>query len=152
MDTISSMTHALTSGWERVALVVEKVRERLRRVASALEQAGVPYAVAGGNAVAEWVGRVDPAAVRNTQDVNILIRRSDLEAVKDALAAAGFLYDQVAGVDLFLDGVRTTSRDAAHVVFATEKVRPQYSFPAPDVIESVSGAMFRVLSLEALIR
>jgi hypothetical protein len=40
---------------------VEKVRERLRRAAAALEAAGVPYAVAGGNAVAAWVSRVDEA-------------------------------------------------------------------------------------------
>ena len=50
---------------------VEKVRQRLLRAASALEQAGVPYAVVGGNAVAAWVSRVDEAAVRNTQDVDI---------------------------------------------------------------------------------
>ena len=48
-------------------------------------QAIVPYAVAGGNAVAAWVSRVDEAAVRNTQDVDILLRRSDLSA---AIAAS----------------------------------------------------------------
>ena len=32
-----------------------------------LDGAGVPYAVAGGNAVAEWVARVDEGAVRNTR-------------------------------------------------------------------------------------
>ena len=47
---------------------------------AALEGAGIPYAVAGGNAVASWVARVDEAAVRNTQDVDILIRREDLDA------------------------------------------------------------------------
>jgi len=45
---------------------VEKVRARLKRAATALDEAGVPYAVAGGNAVAAWVSRVDEAAVRNT--------------------------------------------------------------------------------------
>jgi len=49
---------------------VEKVRQRLLRAASALERAGVAYAVAGGNAVAAWVSRVDESAVRNTQDVD----------------------------------------------------------------------------------
>ena len=33
---------------------VERVRERLRRAVAALKAAGVPYAVAGGNAVAAW--------------------------------------------------------------------------------------------------
>ncbi len=36
---------------ERMVRAVEKVRERLLRSTSALDQAGVPYAVAGGNAV-----------------------------------------------------------------------------------------------------
>lgn len=58
--------------WERMIRAVEKVRERLRRAVAALEAAGVPYAIAGGNAVAAWVSRVDEAAVRNTQDVDLI--------------------------------------------------------------------------------
>jgi len=61
--------------WERMVTAVEKVRERLRRAALALEQAGIPYAVSGGNAVAAWVSEVDEAAVRNTRDVDILSDR-----------------------------------------------------------------------------
>ena len=51
---------------------MEKVRERLRRAAAALEKANIRYAVAGGNSVAAWVSRVDEAAVRNTQAIDIL--------------------------------------------------------------------------------
>src|SRR5947209_6716672 len=122
--------------WERMIRAVEKVRERLRRAAAALDAAGVPYAVAGGNAVAAWVSRVDEAAVRNTQDVDILIRRADLPAARAALEAAGFVYRHAAGIDMFLDGPGAKARDAVHVVFAGEKVRPEYVEPAPDVAES----------------
>jgi hypothetical protein len=59
--------------WERMERAVEKVRERLERAASAMEQAAIPYAVAGGNAVGAWVAQVDEAAVRNTRDVEELI-------------------------------------------------------------------------------
>jgi hypothetical protein len=140
------------SGWERVATAVENVRARLRRAADALGAAGVPYAVAGGNAVAEWVGRADLAAVRATQDVDILLRRADLEAAKVALAAAGFVYRHAAGIDMFLDGPAAKARDAVHVVFAGEKVRAEYVLPAPDVAESEPAATFRVLALEPLVR
>src|SRR5712664_1833548 len=115
--------------WARMIRAVEKVRERLRRAVAALEAAGVPYAIAGGNAVAAWVSRVDEAAVRNTRDVDILLRRADLEAAKRALETAGFVYRRVAslgqlgGLDLFLDGPNASARDAVHVVFASEKVR-----------------------------
>lgn len=141
------------SGWERVARAVELVRERLRRTAEALDRADVPYAVVGGNAVAEWVGRADQAAVRNTQDVDILIRRTDLEAAKAAMAAAGFVYRHAASIDMFLDGPDAKARDAVHVVFAGEKVREEYAVPAPDVTESEPTAThFRVLTLDALVR
>ena len=85
-------------GWERALLAAEKVKERLRRATRALDAAGVPYAVAGGNAVAEWVARVDEDAVRNTKDVDLLIRRSDFPATKAALESAGFVYHHVMSI------------------------------------------------------
>jgi len=131
---------------------VEEVRERLLRATRALEKAGVAYAVAGGSAVAAWVSGVDKAAVRNTQDVDLLLRRADLDAAKAALAEAGFVWRHVAGIDLFLDGPHAKARDAVHVVFAGEKVRPEYVLPAPDVTETEQAPAFRVLRLEALVR
>jgi hypothetical protein len=138
--------------WVRMIRAVEKVRERLERATAALQRAGVPYAVAGGNAVAAWVSRVDEAAVRNTQDVDILLRRADLPAAISALEQAGFAYRHAASVDMFLDGPQAKARDAVHVVFAGEKVRPEYVLPAPDVSESEQSADYVVLTLEALVR
>src|SRR5947209_6218494 len=97
---------------ERMVRAVEKVKERLLRATTALENAGIPYAVAGGNAVAAWVARVDEAAVRNTQDVDVLLRRSELDAATRALASAGFVWRHVAGIDMFLDGPKAKARDA----------------------------------------
>jgi hypothetical protein len=138
--------------WERMIRAVEKVRQRLMRATAALEAAGIAYAVAGGNAVAAWVSRVDEAAVRNTQDVDILIRREDLERVKAALAGAGFVYRHAKSVDMFLDGPNAKARDAVHIVFAGEKVREEYFAPAPSIDEVESDRSFRVLSLEAVVR
>jgi hypothetical protein len=131
---------------------VEDVRDRMLRATAALEAAGVPYAVVGGNAVASWVAKVDKAAVRNTQDVDILLRRTDLDAATRPLEAAGFVRRHVSGIDLFLDGPGSKARDAVHVVFAGEKVRPEYAEPAPDVTESEAAGPYRVLALPALVR
>jgi hypothetical protein len=131
---------------------VEKVRERLLRATSALEKAGIMYAVAGGNAIAVWVTRVDESAVRNTRDVDILIRRDDLPTARSALEQAGFVYKHTAGLDLFLDGPSAKPRDAVHIVFAGEKVRPDEPVANPDVTESVASEDFRVLDLVALVR
>ena len=138
--------------WERMANSVERVRERLLRTARVLENAGIPYAIAGGNAVAAWVSRVDEAAVRNTQDVDVLLRRTDLNAARAALELAGYSYRHAASLDMFLDGPNAKARDAVHVVFAGERVREHYAEAAPDVDESIAAASFRLLSLEALVR
>jgi hypothetical protein len=138
--------------WERMTNAIEKVRQRLLRAARALEQARVAYAVADGNAVAAWVSRVDEAAVRNTQDVDILLRRDDLPAARAALEKAGFVYRHAAGMDMFLDGPDAKARDAVHIVFASEKVRPEYAISAPDISESEQTETFRLVSLEALVR
>jgi hypothetical protein len=139
------------SGWERAALAAEKVQERLKRSTAALEHAGVPYAVAGGNAVAEWVGRVDEDAVRNTRDVDLLIRRADLPAVRAALEPAGFVYCQSFGVDMFLDGPEGRPTSAVHLLYAGEPVRINDAAIAPDVADSERGPEFRVVSLQALV-
>jgi hypothetical protein len=131
---------------------VEKVRERLMRAVAALEAAGVPYAVAGGNAVAAWVSRVDEAAVRNTQDVDILLRRVDLPAAQAAMTRAGFVYRHAASLDLFLDGPEARAREAVHLVFAGEKVRPDHPTAAPDVTDSEATESFRLVSLAALVQ
>lgn len=136
----------------RMENAVQKVRDRLLRSSRALEQAGIPYAVVGGNAVAALVSEVDEAAVRNTQDVDILLRREDLERAKVALEACGFVYRHAASIDMFLDGPNAKARDAVHIIFANEKVRQEYDFPCPDVTDSKTTGAIRVVSLEALVR
>ena len=137
---------------ERVVSAVEKVRQRLLKTAAALKAAGVPYAVVGESAVALWVSRVDESAVRNTRNMDILIRRADLEAARAALESAGFVHRHVAGMDVFLDSPDAKPRDAVHIVFANEKVRPAEPLANPDVTESEQTDQFCVLSLEALVR
>lgn len=137
---------------ERMERAVEKVRDRLLRSTGALEAAGIPYAVVGGNAVMAWVEQVDESAVRFTQDVDIVLRREDLARATEALATAGFIHRHSSGIDMFLDGPGAKARDAVHVVFAGEKVRPDYVAPVPDAAERVAFKGFHVLALEALVR
>src|SRR5947207_2677597 len=122
--------------WQRMIRAVEKVRERLRRVVAALEAANVPYALVGGNAVAAWVSRVDETAVRNTQDVDILLRRADLPRAITATAPAGFFYRHSKSLDMLLDGPSGCARDAVHIIFANEKVKADCPLPSPDITES----------------
>jgi nitrogen regulatory protein PII len=138
--------------WERMIEAVQAVRDRALRATSALEKAGIPYAMAGGNAVAAWVSRVDRAAVRNTQDVDILVRRADLDRITAALKAAGFVRATVMDVVCFIDGPKGSPRDAVHLLFANEKVRESYPIPTADVTEKVQAEDYAVVTLEALLR
>ena len=138
--------------WDRMERAVEEIQQRLERTATALEQAGIPYAIIGGNAVRAWVAQADEAAVRTTRDVDILLRRADWPAAVAAMEAAGFKQRHVRGNDMFLDGPDAKERDAVHVIFAGEKVRPDDPVPAPDVSEAVEIDRHRTLTLDALVR
>ena len=138
-------------GWERALMAAEKVKERLRRATRALDAAGVRYAVVGGNAVAEWVARVDEDAVRNTKDVDILVRRADLPAVKAALESVGFVYHHVLDVDLFIDGPQGRPSAGVHLLYAGEPVKPG-DLASPNIDESERATEFQVVSLESIVR
>src|SRR4051812_45275287 len=123
------MSQAVVIGWERALMAAEKVKERLRRATKALEGAGVPYAVVGGNAVAEWVARIDDEAVRNTRDVDLLVRRADFTAAQTALVTAGFVFHHLPDVDFFIDGPQGKPSAGLHLLFAGEKVRKEDEHP-----------------------
>jgi hypothetical protein len=146
------MDQAVVVGWERALMAAEKVKERLRRATRALDGAGVPYAVVGGNAVAEWVARMDDEAVRNTRDVDLLVRRADFAAARTALETAGFFYHHILDVDVFIDGPQGKPSGGVHLLFAGEKVRVDDEHPCPELDESERAAEFQVVTLLALVR
>ncbi len=135
---------------QRMVNAVEKVRQRLLRASAALKTADIPYAVVGGNAVAAWDATVDEAAVRNTQDVDVLIRREDFGRARLALESAGFTYRRAAGLDIFLDQPGDSPRQGVHLIFANEIVKPGEPAANPDVAQSIEMGAFRVLNLESL--
>jgi hypothetical protein len=140
--------------WEildRMERAVAKVRERLLRAAGVLNKAGIPYAVVGGNAVASWVATVDEGAVRNTRDVDLLIRREDLPVATAALEQAGFVRAEVLDVTMFLDGPDAKPSESIHLLFAGEKVRPEHPLPSPHLAAVDDPAGFRVLPLPSLV-
>ena len=148
------MTSTVTMAWEildRMERAVAKVRDRLLRATAALNKACVAYAVVGGHAVASWVATVDEGAVRNTRDIDLLIRREDLPALTAALEEAGFVRAEVLEVMMFLDGPAAKPSEAIHLLFAGEKVRAEDPLASPDLAATDDPAGFRVITLEALV-
>jgi len=148
------MAEATTAlvGWEKALMAAEKVKERMRRATQALDAAGVRYAVVGGNAVAEWVARIDEGAVRNTRDVDILIQRADFDAVREALETVGFYHYFVADIDTFIDGPTGMPSSGIHLLYAGEKVLPNDLHTLPGIDESERAAEFQVIDLPALLK
>ena len=95
--------HSSPSIWERYVMAMDKLTDRLNRITDILTQKQVPYALVGGQAVIFWVSTKDPAAVRTTKDVDILIDRNDLPKVKNAALSVGFEYVEVLDVGMFLE-------------------------------------------------
>ncbi|HVU65196.1 MAG TPA: nucleotidyl transferase AbiEii/AbiGii toxin family protein [Phycisphaerales bacterium] len=136
----------------RVEQAAMAVQERVLRATAALRAAKIPYAVVGGNAVASWVGRKDPGAIRHTRDVDILVNRSDLPAINHALEAAGFVHLNGPGFDVFRDGPEGKPSEGIHLLFANERIFGDDAILQPDTSDSVDMQEFRVVSLEALVR
>ena len=116
-------------------MAVDEVQQRFQRITAALCEAGVPHAIVGGQAVAAWVSTKDPDAVRVTKDVDILLDRKDLPQARAAARALGMDYFEVVGVGMFLGHDNPNPRRAVHLLWAGEKVRPEYETTAATIGE-----------------
>ncbi len=131
---------------------VERVERLLMRVTQALDAAQVNYAVIGGNAVAAWVSTVDPGATRATKDVDLLLRRSDLDRAKDVLSAIGLVYDEVLVIPVFMESDDPLSSRGVHVILAGERIRETAKYAAPGVDHAQRAESgFWVLDLASLV-
>lgn len=133
-------------------MAVDRVERLLQSTAAALDDAGISYAVIGGNAVAAWIATVDEEAVRATKDVNILLRASDLVDAAKALKVVGLIRDDVHGITMFLPAEKPNPKTGVHIVFAGQRVREHEQHPSPDpasAVRSTSG--FLVIDLPVLL-
>lgn len=124
--------------WQRYVMAIEDVTDRLERITRALEQASVPYALVGGQAVALWVASRDPAAVRTTKDVDLLLRHEDLPNAQAAARSVGMEYFEDMGVGMFLEQENPNPRHGVHLIWAGQKVRPEYPLPSPAIEDRVT--------------
>lgn len=75
----------------------------------------------------------EPAAARTTKDVDILLRREDLPQARAAALSVDMEYFEVMGVGMFLERTDPNPRKAVRLVWAAEKVRPEYPLPSPAI-------------------
>ncbi len=119
--------------WERHIMALDDVTEILRRITGVLNEASVPYALIGGQAVALWVATKDPAAVRTTKDVDLLLNRDDLPRARAAALSIDMDYFELMGVGMFLQRSDPNPRRGVHLVWAGECIRPNDRHASPTI-------------------
>jgi hypothetical protein len=127
----------------------------LEKIAKILSTAEIPFELIGGGAVMVHVNRVEPSAVRNTKDVDIMVHRSDLDRIKEAAVQHGFTFRHAAGLDMLLPPGETQARNAVHLIFTGEKVRPNQAMPNPPLRPqniSVHGVEVAVIPVSDLVQ
>lgn len=131
---------------------VERLFDLAWRIEDAFAAAGLEYRVIGGLATYLYVEASEPDAGRLTKDIDIAVRREDLERIARAVEPFGLTYRRAAGVDMLVQTDDLSARRAVHLVFTGEKVRPDYAEPAPELGAERRMRGVRVMPLQDLVR
>jgi len=127
----------------------------LERIARFLAAEQIRYELVGGGAVMVQVNRVEPSAVRNTKDVEIMIHRDDLEKIKHTAQRHGFTFRHAAGLDMLLPPGETKARNAIHLIFSGEKATAGQALPNPPLRPehlSMHGVEVAVIPVQDLVQ
>jgi hypothetical protein len=122
------------------------------KVEKAFASAGLDYRVVGGVAAYLYVEEREPDAGRLTRDIDIVVRRKDLEAIAKAVRPFGLEYRHAASVDMLVQSESPSARRAVHMIFEGEKVRPEYCAPAPELGSFRTLQGIRIVPLIDLVR
>jgi len=125
----------------------------LQKIAAPLVEASIPHEVVGGLAVLIHVEDADPAHSVLTRDVDLLIRRSDLDGVIAVAESQGFRFRHAAGLDMLLYGGKAVN--AVPLLFTGERVKPSQVIPNPELSperKTIQGREVAVVPVADLVR
>jgi hypothetical protein len=131
---------------------VEQLFDLAGVVERIFSSAGLEYRLIGGLAAYLYVEEVEPDAGRLTKDIDIAVRRDDLERIAKAAEPFGLRHRHVAGVDMLVQADQPSARRAIHLVFTGEKVRPEYHEPTPELGPYRQVRGLRLIPLADLVR
>jgi hypothetical protein len=131
---------------------VEQIFELAHMVEQIFSSAQLEYRIVGGLATYLYVEEREPDAGRLTRDIDIAVRRDDLLKISAAARDFGLEHRHVMGVDMLVRANQPSARRAVHLVFAGEKVRPDYVDPVPRLgpYQTIQG--LKLIPLADLIR
>lgn len=131
---------------------VKQLFDLANLVEKAFSAAGLEYRVIGGLATYLYVEEAEPDAGRLTKDIDIVVRREDLDKIAKAVEPFGLKYRHVAGVDMLVQTGQPSARRAVHMIFTGEKVRQEYSEPVPEMRPSRTIKGVRLVPVADLIQ
>ncbi len=127
----------------------------LHKITETLNTQLIPHELIGGLAVLIYVEEANPELTALTRDVDLMVNRSDLEQIKETAGEGGFRFRHTAGVDMLIYGPTESARNAVHLLFSGEDVRPTQASPNPPIRperKRVHGKEVLVIPLVDLIR
>ena len=131
---------------------VEQLFDLAGLVERVFSSAGLEYRVIGGLAAYLYVEELEPDAGRLTKDIDIAVRRDDLDRIAKAAESFGLQYRHVAGVDMLVQADQPSARRAVHLAFTGGKVRPEYQEPTPELGSYRQLRGLRLIPLPDLVR
>jgi hypothetical protein len=131
---------------------VEQLFDLAGLVERIFSSAGLEYRVVGGLAAYLYVEEAEPDAGRLTKDIDVAVRREDLERIAEAAEPCGLQLRHVDGADMLVQAGKPSARRAVRLVFAGEKVRPEYPEPTPELGSYRDVKGLRLVPLHDLIR
>lgn len=121
------------------------IHDTMRRLAAAMNEMQIPFAIAGAMAANAHGHK------RTTADVDILIRREDLQRFKDRFSGLGWV-DKFQGSKNFRDAINNVNVDALIVGgYPGDGLPKPVAFPPPETVSWTNTEGLPFISLEALI-
>jgi hypothetical protein len=97
---------------------VERLLDLAELVERIFSSAGLDYRIVGGLAAYLYVEELDPDAGRLTRDIDIAVRREDLDRIAKAAQPFGLEPRHEAGIDMLVQAAKPSGGSAVHLVFA----------------------------------
>ena len=126
----------------------------LERIVDVLNTAGIAFEVIGGVAVNAHIMEHHRSRSFVTRDVDLLIRREDLDMVVTAGRAAGYEGRKIMGGYMLIRAGQETG-EAVHLVFSGERSKSTQPLPHPPLqpeMKSIFGLLVPVAPLSDLVR
>ena len=100
------------------------------QIVSTLREARIEFEIIGGLAVNTHIFQLDPSRMFVTRDVDLLVRRSDLEEIVRVAEAHGYTARKIVGGFMLIRPNQKVA-EAVHMIFAGEHSKSTQIFPHP---------------------